>query len=154
MNVHAESAPNASAVPLVPVLRTVLLADLVESTALVQALGDTRAATLLQRLELHLRDLLALTGGQLIDKADGVLVLFERPVQAVNFALRYQRLLADLGVEFGAPDLKARVGIHVGEVMTWANDPRAVAAGAKPLEVEGIAKDRRGVIYYTQVFAN
>jgi putative peptide modification system cyclase len=140
MNVHAESAPNASAVPLVPVLRTVLLADLVESTALVQVLGDTRAATLLQRLELHLRDLLALTGGQLIDKADGVLVLFERPVQAVNFALRYQRLLADLGVEFGAPDLKARVGIHVGEVMTWANDPRAVAAGAKPIEVEGLAK--------------
>jgi putative peptide modification system cyclase len=140
MNVHAESAPNASAVPLVPVLRTVLLADLVESTALVQVLGDTRAATLLQRLELHLRDLLALTGGQLIDKADGVLALFERPVQAVNFALRYQRLLADLGVEFGVPDLKARVGIHVGEVMTWANDPRAVAAGAKPIEVEGLAK--------------
>ena len=140
MNVHAESAPNASAVPLVPVLRTVLLADLVESTALVQALGDTRAATLLQRLELHLRDLLALTNGQLIDKADGVLALFERPVQAVEFALRYQRLLADLGVEFGAPALKARVGIHVGEVMTWANDPRAVAVGAKPIEVEGLAK--------------
>jgi putative peptide modification system cyclase len=140
MNVHAESAPNASAVPLVPVLRTVLLADLVDSTALVQSLGDSRSATLLQRLELHLRDLLALTDGQLIDKADGVLALFERPVQAVNFALRYQRLLADLGAEFGAPDLKARVGIHVGEVMTWANDPRAVAAGAKPIEVEGLAK--------------
>jgi putative peptide modification system cyclase len=140
MNVHASPAPNASAVPLVPVLRTVLLADLVDSTALLHQLGDVRAATLLQRLELHLRDLFVATHGQLIDKADGVLALFERPVLAVDFALRYQRMLHQLGVEFGVPDLRARVGIHVGEVMTWANDPRAVAAGAKPLEVEGLAK--------------
>jgi putative peptide modification system cyclase len=140
MNVHASSAPNASATPLVPVLRTVLLADVVESTAFLQRLGDARAAALLQRLELHLRDLLAATHGQFIDKADGVLALFERPVHAVDFALRYQKLLAELGAENGEPALCARVGIHVGEVMTWANDPRAVAAGAKPIEVEGLAK--------------
>ena len=140
MNVHANSAPNASATPLVPVLRTVLLADVVDSTAFLQRLGDARAAALLQRLELHLRDLLAATHGQFIDKADGVLALFERPVHAVDFALRYQKLLAELGAEYGEPGLCARVGIHVGEVMTWANDPRAVAAGAKPIEVEGLAK--------------
>lgn len=140
MNVNAASAPNASATPLVPVLRTVLLADVVESTAFLQRLGDVRAATLLQRLELHLRDLLAATHGQFIDKADGVLALFERPVHAVDFALRYQKLLAELGAEYGEPGLCARIGIHVGEVMTWANDPRAVAAGAKPIEVEGLAK--------------
>jgi putative peptide modification system cyclase len=132
--------PNASATPLVPALRTVLVADLVESTALFARLGDGPAASLLQRLELYLRELLRDTGGQLIDRADGALALFERPVQAVDFALRYQRELARLGAEFGAPDLQARIGIHVGEVMTWANDPRAVAAGAKPLEVEGLAK--------------
>jgi putative peptide modification system cyclase len=140
MNVNANSAPNASATPLVPVLRTVLLADVVESTAFLQRLGDARAAALLQRLELHLRDLLAATHGQFIDKADGVLALFERPVHAVDFALRYQKLLAELGAEYGEPGLCARIGIHVGEVMTWANDPRAVAAGAKPIEVEGLAK--------------
>jgi putative peptide modification system cyclase len=140
MNVHANSAPNASATPLVPVLRTVLLADVVDSTAFLQRLGDARAAALLQRLELHLRDLLAATHGQFIDKADGVLALFERPVHAVDFALRYQKLLAELGAEYGEPGLCARIGIHVGEVMTWANDPRAVAAGAKPIEVEGLAK--------------
>jgi putative peptide modification system cyclase len=140
MNVNAVSAPNATATPLVPALRAVLIADLADSTAMLDALGDSRAATLLQRLELHLRDLLSATHGQLIDKADGALVLFERPIQAVDFAIRYQRLLADVGTEFGVPGLRARVGIHVGEVMTWANDPRAVAAGAKPIEVEGLAK--------------
>jgi putative peptide modification system cyclase len=140
MNTSTASAPNASATPLVPVLRTVLIADVVESSAFLQRLGDARAATLLQRLELHLRDLLAATHGQFIDKADGVLALFERPVHAVDFALRYQKLLADLGAEYGEPGLCARIGIHVGEVMTWANDPRAVAAGAKPIEVEGLAK--------------
>jgi putative peptide modification system cyclase len=140
MNVQAAAPPNATATPLVPALRAVLVADLADSTAMLDALGDTRAATLLQRLELHLRDLLAVTHGQLIDKADGALVLFERPVQAVDFAMRYQRLLAEVGAEFGVPGLRARVGIHVGEVMTWANDPRAVAAGAKPIEVEGLAK--------------
>src|SRR5436190_5832385 len=140
MNANVGPAPNESATPLAPMLRTVLLADLVDSTALISAFGDARAAKLLQRLELHLRELLAACSGQFIDKADGVLALFERPVQAVDFALRYQRLLSELGHEFGAPGLSARVGIHVGEVMTWANDPRAVAAGAKPLEVEGIAK--------------
>jgi putative peptide modification system cyclase len=123
-----------------PVLRTVLLADVVDSTALVQLLGDARAAALLQRMELCLRDLFVQTGGQFIDRADGVLVLFERPVQAVDFALRYQRLLNQLAEEFQAPPIRVRVGIHVGEVMTWANDPRAVLAGAKPLEVEGLAK--------------
>jgi putative peptide modification system cyclase len=139
MNQNVE-APNATATPLVPVLRAVLLADLVDSTALLQRLGDARTAALMQRLELHLRDLLTPTRGQLIDKADGVLVLFERPINAVDFALRYQHMLVDLAREFDLPPLLARVGIHVGEVMTWANDPRAVAAGAKPIEVEGLAK--------------
>jgi putative peptide modification system cyclase len=133
-------APHATASPVTPVLRTVLLADVVDSTALVQRLGDARAAALLQRMELQLRELFALTGGQFIDRADGVLALFERPVQAVDFALRYQKLVEQLAKEFEVPPIRLRVGIHVGEVMTWANDPRAVAAGAKPLEVEGLAK--------------
>ncbi len=34
----------------------------------------------------------------------------------------------------------ARVGIHVGEVMLRENPPEDVARGAKPLEVEGLAK--------------
>jgi putative peptide modification system cyclase len=128
-----------SGAQVTPLLRTVLLADLVDSTAIIEKLGDVRAASLLQRLDLHLRNLLEITNGRLIDKADGLFALFERPIQAVDFAMRYQRALMELGREEGVR-LQARVGMHVGEVMTWANPPQAVAAGAKPLEVEGLAK--------------
>ena len=125
--------------PVTPMLRTVLLCDIVESTALVERLGDVRAVALLKRHDQLLRQLMELCHGQLIDKADGVLALFERPIQALDFALRYQRGLRELGTLEGL-DLKARIGLHVGDVMTWANEPRDVLAGAKAFEVEGLAK--------------
>ena len=103
-----------SGAPVTPLLRTVLLADLVDSTAAIEKLGDVRAAALMQRLDLHLRDLLDITNGRLIDKADGLFALFERPIQAVDFALRYQRALMELGREEGIR-LQARVGMHVGD---------------------------------------
>jgi len=122
-----------------PMLRAVLLADLVDSTAFIQSFGDARAAVALQRLDLQIRDLLEFTGGRLIDKADGLLAIFERPIQAVDFALRYQQALRLFSANEGSV-LNARVGIHVGELMTWSNTDNAIAAGAKPLEVEGLAK--------------
>jgi len=130
-------SPVGSAVT--PLLRAVLLADLVDSTAFIQSFGDARAAVALQRLDLQIRDLLEFTGGRLIDKADGLLAIFERPIQAVDFALRYQQALRQFSANEGTV-LNARIGIHVGELMTWSNTDHAVAAGAKPLEVEGLAK--------------
>jgi len=130
---------SAAGSPVTPVLRAVLLADLADSTAFVQRHGDARAAGALQRLDLQIRDLLEFTGGRLIDKADGLLAIFERPIQAVDFALRYQQVLRQFSVDEGAA-LAARVGIHVGELMTWQNSDKDVRAGAKPLEVEGLAK--------------
>ncbi|MFY2762681.1 putative peptide modification system cyclase [Arenimonas sp. MALMAid1274] len=128
-----------SSAPVTPVLRTVLLCDIVESTALVERMGDMRAVALMKQHDQLLRQALGLCHGQLIDKADGVLALFERPIQALDFALRYQRGLREIGAVEGL-DLKARIGIHVGDVMTWANDPKDVLTGAKAFEVEGLAK--------------
>ena len=54
---------------------------------------------------------------------------------AVNYALAYQKALSVL-----APPLKARAGLHVGNVTLRENSPTDVALGAKPLEVEGVAK--------------
>ena len=137
------SAPRTShplnTAPVTPMLRSVLLCDIVESTALIERLGDLRAVALLKRHDQLLRQLMELCHGQLIDKADGVLALFERPIQALDFALRYQRGLRELGALEGL-DLKARIGLHVGDVMTWANEPKDVLAGAKAFEVEGLAK--------------
>ena len=132
-------ASSAYAPSVTPMLRTVLLCDIVDSTAVIERLGDVRAVALLQRHDQLMRQNLALCHGQLIDKADGVLALFERPIQALDFALRYQRGLREVGATEGL-DLKARIGIHVGDVMTWANEPKDVMAGAKAFEVEGLAK--------------
>lgn len=131
------SRPDAPAVR--PMLRAVLVCDIVGSTALVERLGDARAAAFMQRHDQLLLQAMKLCHGQLVDKADGVLALFERPIQALDFALRYQRGLYELGKAEGV-ELRARTGIHVGDVMTWANHPRDVQAGAKPIEVEGLAK--------------
>ena len=121
------------------VLRTLLLADLVDSTALVEQLGDQRAAELIRRHDKFARSLMLDHGGREIDKTDGFLLIFERPVQAVAFALAYQRGLAALGSEAKVP-LRARVGIHVGEVVIWENAPGDVQRGAKQTEVEGLVK--------------
>ncbi len=129
----------AAGSPVVPMLRAVLVCDIVESTALVERLGDLRAVLLMQRHDQLLRQALQQSGGQLIDRADGVLALFERPIGALDFALRYQRALRELGEGEGTA-LMARIGIHVGDVMMWANEPKDVLAGAKPFEVEGLAK--------------
>lgn len=122
-----------------PVVRTVLVCDLVESTALVERLGDERAFRLAHHHDRLARDLLERHGGREIDKTDGFLLLFERPIQAVRFALDYHRALTELSAEAGEP-VRTRVGIHLGEVFLSENAPEDVARGAKPLEVEGLAK--------------
>ncbi len=121
------------------VLRALLICDLVGSTALVETLGDRRAAELGARHDRVARDLLARHGGREIDKTDGFLLLFERPIQALSFALDYHEELAGLSNEEGR-ELKARTGIHFGEVWLRENPLEDVRRGAKPIEVDGLAK--------------
>jgi TolB-like protein/class 3 adenylate cyclase len=120
-------------------LKTVLVSDLVNSTHLVEELGDARAAELFHRHEIDARALLQPNRGREIDKTDGFLLLFDRPINAVSYALAYHDGLARLSREFGRP-VVARVGIHLGEVTLRENQPEEVGRGAKPLEVDGIAK--------------
>lgn len=136
--------PPASA----PQVRTLLLTDLCDSTLLVERLGDGPAADLFRA---HDRLVLALQQrwrGRLIDRSDGLLLLFERPVDGLGFALDYARGLRELGerpeVKQRKLELRTRAGLHVGEVLTWHNSEAAVQAGAKPLEVEGLAKPLAG----------
>ncbi len=125
--------------PSTPAIRTLLLCDLVASTRLVERVGDAAAAELLARHDRCARDLLAAFDGREIDKSDGFLLLFERPIEAVRFAVAYQAALRELGDAFQA-EMVSRVGIHLGEVVLRENAPEDVARGAKPLEVEGLAK--------------
>ena len=128
-----------------PQVRTLLLTDLVDSTQLVEMLGDGPAAELFRA---HDRIVLALQQrwrGRLIDRSDGLLLLFERPIDGLGFALDYVRGLRDLGRERQLKQpLQARAGLHVGEVLVWENSADAVRVGAKSLEVEGLAKPLAG----------
>ena len=131
--------PAAPPGPSLPAIRTLLLCDLVASTKLVERLGDAAAADLLARHDRIARDVLSAFNGREIDKSDGFLLLFDRPIEAVRFALAYQARLSELGASINA-DIASRVGIHLGEVVLRENAPDDVARGAKPLEVEGLAK--------------
>lgn len=131
-----------------PQLRTLLLTDLCDSTTLVERIGDGPAAELFRE---HDRLVLALQQrwrGRLIDRSDGLLLLFERPIDGLGFALDYARGLREIGAARKF-ELKARAGLHVGEVLTWRNSDEAVRVGAKPVEVEGLAKPMAGRLMAT-----
>ncbi len=120
-------------------IATLLLCDLVDRGRLIERRGDAAGAELLRKHDRLARDLLERHGGREIEKTDGFLALFERPWQAVAWALDYHRGLAELSRVDGV-ELSARVGIHLGEVVLRRNPPEDVARGAKPIEVEGLAK--------------
>ncbi len=116
-------------------VRALLITDVVGSTELTERIGDEAMATLWAAHDRMARDLLPRFGGREIDKTDGMLLLFERAVDAVAYAQAYHQGLTRLPTR-----LSARAGLHVGAVVLRENTPEDVARGAKPLEVDGIAK--------------
>ncbi|MEO5628658.1 MAG: putative peptide modification system cyclase [Thermomonas sp.] len=126
-----------------PQVRTLLLTDMVDSTGLVERIGDSAAAALFRAHDRMVLEFQQRWHGRLIDRSDGLLLIFERPIDGLGFALDYVRGLRDLGREHKQP-LQARAGLHVGEVLVWENSAEAVRLGAKSLEVEGLAKPLAG----------
>jgi len=116
-------------------VRALLLTDVVDSTKLAESIGDEAMAEVWTSHDRVARDLLPKFRGREIDKTDGMLMLFDGAADAVAYALAYHRALADLPVP-----LKARAGIHVGAVTLRENSAADIALGAKPIEVEGLAK--------------
>lgn len=124
-----------------PQVRTLLFTDMVDSTHLVERLGDAPAADLFRAHDRIVLELQQRWRGRLIDRSDGLLLIFDRPIDGLGFALDYLRGLRDLGQQLQLTQpLQARAGLHVGEVLLWENDAEAVRQGAKSLEVEGLAK--------------
>ncbi len=113
--------------------RALLFTDVVDSTLLVERLGDARAAEVWGEHDRRARELLARYPGREIDRTDGFFLLFDDAADATCYALAYHQVLSDLG-------LKARAGLNVGLVTLHENAPDAIARGAKRTEVEGLAK--------------
>jgi predicted ATPase/class 3 adenylate cyclase len=110
-----------------------LLSDVVDSTRLVERLGDVRAAEVWASHDRRARMILARHRGREIDRTDGFFLLFDEVADAASYAIAYHEALVDL-------TFRARVGIHAGEVTLRENTAEDIARGAKPLEVEGLAK--------------
>ena len=115
--------------------RALLLTDVVDSTRLAEELGDAAMAEVWAAHDRIARVLLATWRGREIDKTDGMLLLFEAATDAVSYALALHSALAQMAVP-----LTARAGLHVGSVILRQNAEADVARGAKPLEVDGLAK--------------
>lgn len=118
-------------------LATVLFTDIVESTAVASAGGDSAWRTLVEDHHRIVRGSLARHRGVEMDTAgDGFFATFDGPARAIRCAESIVRAVRDLGIE-------VRAGIHTGEMQTI--DGKAggiavtigarVAAHASPSEI-------------------
>ena len=90
--------------------RTFLFTDIVDSTRLLETLGDAKWKRLLSRHDEIVRERISAAGGEVVKKTgDGFFAAFENPQAAVETAVAIQRALDS---EIVAPDV--RVGIHSG----------------------------------------
>ena len=115
--------------------QVLLMTDLVDSTLLSERLGDEAGAALWASHDHITRDLLHQWRGREIDKSDGFLVLFDCVEDGVACAQALHRALARMN-----PPLLARAGIHCGVLRLRPNRDEDIRHGAKPMEVDGLAK--------------
>ena len=115
--------------------RALLLTDIVDSTATAEALGDAAAAALWSAHDRSARDLLPVWRGREIDKTDGMLLLFDHAADALGYARAYNQAIRSLPVP-----ISSRAGLHFADVTLRENSAADVLLGAKPLEVDGVAK--------------
>jgi pimeloyl-ACP methyl ester carboxylesterase len=102
-------------------LATVLISDIVDSTALVSRLGDSRWRALRRDHDTVVRGTLArFRGEEIAHTGDGVVALFDGPTRALRCAQVMVGALADLG-------LTVRVGLHAGEVEAGPDGTSGVA---------------------------
>ena len=112
-----------------------VLLDIVGSTAFVQKAGAVVAARILQHHDRLTRSLCYKNGGREIDRSDGFLLSFESVSDAVRFSLDYHKQVT------GRIKLRSRIGIHWGTVVEVTQRDVYVDAGAKRVELEGVAKN-------------
>jgi class 3 adenylate cyclase len=90
--------------------RTFLFTDIVDSTKLLDTLGDDKWKRLLARHDELIRDCISETGGEVVKRTgDGFFASFENPKAAIEAGVAIQRALA---AEIVAPDV--RIGAHAG----------------------------------------
>ena len=98
--------------------RTFLFTDIVDSTRLLETLGDDKWKRLLARHDELLRERITEAGGEIVKKTgDGFFASFESPKAAIDAAIAIQRAL---DAEIVAPDV--RIGAHAGDAFRAGGD--------------------------------
>jgi class 3 adenylate cyclase len=114
----AQLAPAASATELASGLTAILFADIVDSTALTERLGDTAFRDKARDLDAALRTIIRDSAGTPIEGkllGDGVLAVFTSARQAIEAALACGRSGDDAG-------LPLHLGLHAGDVIREENN--------------------------------
>ena len=98
--------------------RTFLFTDIVDSTRLLETLGDEKWKRLLARHDELVRERIVEAGGEIVKKTgDGFFASFENPKAAIDAAIEIQRALH---AEVVAPDV--RIGAHAGTAFRTDTD--------------------------------
>jgi class 3 adenylate cyclase len=98
--------------------RTFVFTDIVDSTRLLETLGDEKWRRLLARHDELVRERILEAGGEIVKKTgDGFFASFESPRAAIDAAIAIQRALA---AEIFAPDV--RIGAHAGGAFRTDSD--------------------------------
>jgi class 3 adenylate cyclase len=112
------SDPRTTTPPLSSGTAVILFADIVDSTALTERIGDAAFRAKARDLDASLRSIITEAGGRTIDgflSGDGVLATFPAASQAIDAALR----CGAAGNEQGLP---LHLGLHAGDVIREANN--------------------------------
>jgi class 3 adenylate cyclase len=107
-----ENAPRPSGTVII------LFADIVDSTALTERMGDAAFRAKARALDDALRSIISDAGGTTIDAktlGDGVLATFPAASQAITAAVAFERAAS-------AAQLQLHVGIHAGDVIHEQNN--------------------------------
>jgi class 3 adenylate cyclase len=98
--------------------RTFVFTDIVDSTKLLETLGNEKWKRLLARHDEVLRERIVDKGGEVVKRTgDGFFAAFDNPKAAVEAAVAIQRAL---DAEVVAPDV--RIGLHTGSGFHTGND--------------------------------
>jgi class 3 adenylate cyclase len=98
--------------------RTFVFTDIVDSTRLLETLGDEKWKKLLARHDELLRERIGEHGGEVIKHTgDGFFAAFDNPKAAIEAAVAIQRAL---DAEIVAPDV--RIGVHTGNAFKTETD--------------------------------
>ena len=105
------------------ITQTILLTDIVNSTAITQKLGDKEAMLVIEYHDAMLRSWIAVTSGlEIKHTGDGIMACWSTPAKAIHCAVRVIQELYKNPFEYKGINLQLRIGIATGELFKRKND--------------------------------